>query len=184
VKALKAEWAKENAGREAVEPAIWARIEGMAAAILAHPLARELLTGGRAEVTVRWDDPETGLPCKARGDYWRPDIDTLVDVKTAENASPEAFAKSVANYRYHVQSAHYRAGFKALGWHIEQFVFIVVEKRAPHAVLVAMLDDAATERGEGLYREEMETMAACVESGEWPAYGNGIQILTLPRWAA
>lgn len=184
VKAAKAKWAEKNAGREAVEPAMWARIEGMAAAILAHPLARELLTGGRAEVTLRWDDPETGLPCKGRADYWRPDIDTAIDLKTCENASPEAFAKSVANYRYHVQQAHYCAGFAALGYQVSNFVFVAVEKRAPHAVLVAMLDDAATERGEGLYREEMETMAACVESGEWPAYGNGIQILTLPRWAA
>lgn len=152
-------------------------ITSMTAAVSSHPMASGLLRSGRAEDSVFWTDPETGLPCKCRPDWWRTD-GIVVDVKTTEDASPAGFAKSVAAFRYHVQAAHYLAGTGA-----NRFLFIAVEKKAPYAVAVYELDSISLEVGEMIRRADLTTYAMCQESGEWPGYSSAVEILSLPAWS-
>ena len=58
----------------------------MVKAIQAHPFACRLLEGGTREASVLWDDPFSGLPCKARPDLL-PGKLTVIDVKTTSDAS-------------------------------------------------------------------------------------------------
>jgi len=152
-------------------------ISSMAAAVRAHPVASALLRNGSAEQSVFWTDPMTGLGCKCRPDWWRTD-NIVVDVKTTEDASPAAFAKSIAGFRYHVQAAHYLAGTQA-----DRFVFIAVEKKAPYAVAVYELDAVSLEVGEAIRREELNIYDICSRAGEWPGYSPDIEVLSLPAWA-
>lgn len=168
---------------EKVSAADWITLRGMQLAIDSHPIARRLIVGGQAEVSAFSKDPETGIDCKCRMDYWIPDsLRVIVDLKTTADASPGEFAKSVANYRYHVQAAFYLDLMRSIGADPQNFVFVAVEKEPPYAVGVYTLDDAVIERGRTLYRRNMDTLAQCLLLDEWPAYGEDIKTLTLPPW--
>ena len=163
-------------GIEAVTAADMELAMAMAASVRSHQAAAELLRNGKAEQSFWWDDVDTGLRCKCRPDWYYGT--TVVDLKTTTDASPQGFAKSVANWRYHVQQAHYMAGTFA-----ERFVFIAVEKTYPYAVGVYELDATAMNVGYALRRNNLQTIADCRAINEWPGYSQGIQNLSLPKWA-
>jgi exodeoxyribonuclease VIII len=123
-----------------------------------------------------------GVNVKCRPD-WIHDNSVLVDLKTTENAGPNAFAKSVANFRYHVQAAFYTDICRESGIDVKAFVFIAVEKNPPFAVSVYELDSDSIEVGRTLYQRNLETYRRCRETDHWPAYSTAIETLTLPRWA-
>jgi hypothetical protein len=180
-KAARDAWLAKSGPKIAVTAEDAARIDGIRASIAAHPKSM-LLQGGHSEVTLRWDDAETGLPCKARADYYREDLAACIDLKTTIDASADGFAKSCANYRYHVQQAHYSAGFAAIGKPLDAFVFVAVEKDPPYACAFYVLDAEGQEMGIAAWRADMERFAACMGSGDFPGYDTGIIQLTLPRW--
>jgi len=163
-------------GIEAVTSTDMEQALAMAASVRSHQAAAALLRTGKAEQSFWWDDLATGLRCKCRPDWFYGS--TIVDLKTTTDASPRGFAKAVANWRYHVQQAHYMAGTFA-----ERFVFIAVEKTYPFAVGVYQLDEAAMDAGEASRRSNLQTIADCQAIQEWPGYGNTIQPLSLPNWA-
>jgi hypothetical protein len=163
-------------GIEAVSEADMVVALSIAAAVRDHPAAAALLASGAAEQSIWWDDAATGLRCKCRPDWL--DGTTVVDLKTTTDASPAGFARSVAAYRYHVQAAHYLAGLGA-----ERFIFIAAEKTYPFAVGVYELDAAALTHGQALRDRDMRRIADCHAIGQWPAYGTGIETLSLPAWA-
>jgi len=166
----------EAAGIEAVTAPEMEQALAMAASVRSHQAAAALLRDGKAEQSFWWDDTPTGLRCKCRPDWYTGN--TIVDLKTTTDASPRGFAKSVAQWRYHVQQNHYLAGTFA-----ERFVFIAVEKTYPYAVGVYELDAAAALHGEAERRNNLQTIADCRAISEWPGYGNTIQPLSLPNWA-
>jgi exodeoxyribonuclease VIII len=148
----------------------------MAGSVRSHQAAAALLRDGKAEQSFWWDDTPTGLRCKCRPDWYTGN--TIVDLKTTTDASPKGFARSVAQWRYHVQQNHYLAGTFA-----DRFVFIAVEKTYPYAVGVYELDETAALHGEAERRNNLQTIADCRAIAEWPGYGNTIQPLSLPNWA-
>jgi hypothetical protein len=155
----------------------------MRASVAAHPIAGKMLRGGVAEVTLRWDDDDTGIKCKARADYYVEARAACFDLKTTEDARPDSFARSVAKYRYHVQHAFYASGFAAIGKPLRHFVFVAIEKKPPYAIGLYVLDADAIERGDRDARANLTTLADCIERGEFPAYSPSIETLSLPRWA-
>lgn len=154
----------------------------MREAVHAHPAAAELLRSGFAEQTWYWTDQATGAPCKCRTDFMNRDR-FVVDIKTTEDASPEAFGRSAAKYRYHVQGAYYTDGLVNNGYTPNGFVFIAVEKAPPYAVAVYYLDEIAADVGRQLYTRDLSVYALCKESGHWPGYGTEITALQLPSYA-
>jgi exodeoxyribonuclease VIII len=93
-KARKATWLAVNEGRIAVPEADYETIEAMAMAVRAHPLASKLVTGGKAEQTLRWCDEATGLQCKSRVDYIAREGTVFVDLKSCANADFNEFRRS------------------------------------------------------------------------------------------
>ena len=164
------------AGIEAVTASEMEQALAMAASVRSHQAAALLLRDGKAEQSFWWDDTQTGLRCKCRPDWYNGN--TIVDLKTTTDASPKGFAKSVAQWRYHIQQNHYLAGTFA-----ERFVFIAVEKQYPFATACYELDETAALHGEAERRNNLQTIADCRAIAEWPGYGNTIQPLSLPNWA-
>ena len=85
------------------------------------------------EIAIVWDDPETGLRCKARIDFVSEyDGWTVVgDLKSSINAAPKQWARAVANYGYHRQAAFYLDGCNAISPHDRLFAWIIQEKDDP-----------------------------------------------------
>lgn len=183
-KAKRDEWLAAHDGYTVISQEDYDAVCAMGKAVRAHKLASKLLSGGKPEVTVGWTDDATGLPCKARADYWKEKQGVIVDLKTCADASPLGFRKSVSNFRYHVQDAHYRRGFAAVGKQVASFVFVAIEKRPPYAIGIYTLNEDALQRGEQHVRANMQTLAECMKSGEWPGYDPGIQTLELPPWSS
>ena len=100
-----------------------------------------------------------------------------MDLKTTRDASPDGFGKSIANYRYHVQSAHYRDGFQA-----GRFVWVAVEIDPPYAVAVYIDGDEIHARGDGERLSDLRLYAECKASDKWPGYPDEVQNISLPRW--
>lgn len=148
-----------------------------------HPAAIKLLASGSAEQTFYATDPITRAKTKIRPD-WLSDLDLIVDVKTTEDASPTGFAKSVFNFRYHVQAPFYLDNYNyATGHQMRGFIFIAVEKKPPYAVAVYHVPTEMLELGRRTYLENLQTYVECLASDNWPAYGDNVQTLQLPAWA-
>lgn len=176
-------------GRELVKREDFEAALSLSREVRQHPTAGWLLEEGELspEVSFYWKDPVTGLLCRGRADGLRPDPNDpgafyAIDVKGVEDASPEGFARTAANYDYHMQDAHYRNGLARCGLRITNFLFIAVEKDAPHLVGVYEMDERARELGRLQTMAALETWARCQASGVWPGYSEEVEPLALPGW--
>lgn len=150
------------------------------------PEIAALLGSGEAEVSFFWMDEETGTYCKGRADWvFRSSAGVvLLDLKTTEDASRDAFARSVARYGYHRQAAFYSDGWRqATGEPVLGFVFGAVESAWPHDAVPYMLDDDAMTRARVQIAELLQLHARCAAAQEWPGIGSEITTLSLPAWA-
>jgi len=166
------------AGIEAVSETDLAQALQMADAVRSNSTAALLLSNGAAETSHWFDDIPTGLRCKCRPDWLSADGATIVDLKTCVDASPAGFAKSVAQWSYQVQSAHYLCGTLA-----KRFIFVAVEKSFPYAIGVYELDAQAMVHGAVLRHNALQQIQDCRAINSWPSYTDGIQTLQLPGWA-
>jgi hypothetical protein len=168
-------------------------VKAMSDAVHKHPAANQLLAKGKPELSLYWNDPETDVRLRARIDWLitpAPNDDpivTAVDLKTtAKSAAPHEFARTAAQYGYHFQAAWYLTALEQCGiTHNRgaEFIFITVEKTAPHLVSVTRLHEDAIALGQTQMRDAVRTYAACIETGEWPGYTNDITTIDLPYWA-
>ena len=183
--------AAREAGHVPLKPQDDGKARAMISVLRGHPTAGPLfdLDGdaeAASEVSLWWLDPATGVWCRARFDILRrlPSGRLLgVDYKTCDDASPTGFVKSVANWRYDQQAAHYCAGAAVLGEPVE-FLFVAQEKALPHRVGVYRLDDEWLAIGYERNRRALELYARCLESGEWPGYSPEVVTAAAPRWVA
>jgi hypothetical protein len=161
-----------------------AQVFAMQDAVMAHPLAKAALAGGKPEQSVFWNH-ETGTALKCRPDMLHQGGklgNLIVDLKTVQSASPDEFAKSAANFGYHIQQAHYQAGLKAVTGEDYAFAFVLVEKSAPYFASVVELHADDVARGADLAERSIRIYNECQASGKWPAYESSAPI-ELPRWA-
>ncbi len=183
-KANRDAWRSANQGRIGLSAEDCHRIESMLATVRAHPWAARAIRDGHSEVTLRWTDEATGLPNKARADYFvNGRARFCLDVKTCEDASPAAFVRSIATYGYHVQHAHYCEGFRVLDLPLQNYLLLAVESQIPHAAALYHIDAEAEARGFELRDRGIGRIATCLAANDWPAYSRDITALSLPRWA-
>jgi len=124
-KQLYAEWLEDHPGAIPIAEDIYEQIN--------KARAGEHFYGGRSEVTVLWDDEETGVPMKARLDYL---TDTqIMDLKTFSNSGGKnidrLLASHVVNYGYHIQAAVYSEAVPD-----REFVFVFQQTGAINNAIV------------------------------------------------
>jgi hypothetical protein len=173
----------KHAGREILKEEELAHCVAVAAAVRADATAARYLAGGQAEASLLWLDRRLGLECKARVDFVA-SCGALVDLKTTRDASQEGFGREVWRYHYHTQAAWYSDGyFAATGKRLPYFL-VAVETEAPHVVQVYRVRELELELGRAEYQGLLDTLVTCRASNSWGGYGQGEQLLSLPRWAA
>lgn len=171
------------AGKTPLKPDEWAIVEGVQNAISGHPTAIKLFGKGEPEVTLTWE--WDGLPCKARPDFLADDLTYVLDLKTANTINPRAVGRKAFGEGWFVRAAWYTAGVKAArGTLPDKYLFVVVEKDAPHLIGVYELDNRALLFGEQIIMRTLDRAVTCLKTGIWPGYGDGeITRLSLPTWA-
>lgn len=174
-------------------------VKAMAAALRKHPVASALFNPekGKPEQSLFWEDRQAGIWRRARLD-WLPDASArerliVGDYKSCVSASPEAIAKTTANYGYHQQDAWYCDAVRALGLSPDPaFLFVFQEKEPPYLITIAELDPDGVRLGRELNRLAIEVYRDCMQTGTWPGYEaeairagrwTGIEHISLPPWA-
>lgn len=142
----------------------------------------ELLEMCQTEVTVRWIDEDTGIPCKLRADLYCEELAFGGDLKSAKSASRAGFSRAINSRRYHVGHAHYCEGFRAIGKPLKSFALLPVEKLAPHIAASWHVDSVSEERGWALRQRAMRRLQACLQSGQWPGYTTTITPIGIPAY--
>jgi hypothetical protein len=161
------------------------RIDAMSTAVRRTPGIAELLASpGRAEVSIFTTDPITGLAVRIRIDWLVLETLRALDLKTTQDLRNDKFARSVIDYRYHVQQAFYSDAFFWETGERLRFDFGVIESAAPHVSKMLSLPDDVVEYGRMLYRRDLETYARCLERNEWPGPEPEITTLITPPWLA
>lgn len=174
----------ENVGKIFISQDDRDMAERMRDAVWSHPAAKNLMTiKGQVEASCWAKDEPTGLLRKCRPDKLLREFGVVVDLKTTEDASPGKFAKSCADYRYHVQAAYYLDTLALAGIEVDAFILVAVEKKPPYAVGVFQLEPEDVDLGRRAYRRDLDRLKACMEADHWPAYTEQIERIALPAWA-
>lgn len=115
-----------------------------------------------------------GVPFKGVADIVTPTC--VVDLKTAQDGSPQGFQRSATNLHYHLQAAAYRRL-----WNVDEFFWIVVETEAPWNVVVYKQDDASNDKADAKLMGLIAAWQAW--DGKPASYADKVLTLSLPPWA-
>lgn len=179
-KLRKQAWHAEHKGTTILDSAEGRHTLGMVRSVAADEDARALLEAGLSELTSIWDDEGTGLRCKARLDHYRPDLETIVDVKSTTDARSESWKWQAGDLAYYRQDPFYRDAMGIHGVCVRAFVFILVEKTPPYLVNVVQLDAEDVAIGREENRDLIQLLADCLVTNTWPGYPrNGIETIKL-----
>jgi exodeoxyribonuclease VIII len=146
--------------------------------IKSHRAAMELIESGIAsEVSVRWRSIDgDNLRC-------RPDLCTdnaWVDLKTTREADIlSSFWKSVIDYGYHAQDAHYQSGMEALGMEPRPLIFVVVSTTSPHECHVVTLPQELVAEGRRLLTRTLADIRLRMDLDYWMPDQHG-EVVQLP----
>lgn len=175
----------EGEGKTLIRSHEFEAIKAMRDAVLRCDLARLALENGQPEQSLFWQDEETGVWLRCRPDWMPTALRFIPDYKTARSCVPADFERSVDEYGYHIQAAHYLDGIgKVTGHQPDAFFFIVQEKQAPYLVSVCALSEEAMHWGRLLVRRAIRVFADCLERDWWPGYDGNVATVGLPGYAA
>tara|TARA_Y100000114_G_scaffold30588_1_gene26194 strand:- start:6313 stop:7185 length:873 start_codon:yes stop_codon:yes gene_type:complete len=83
-----------------------------------------------------------------------PNKDIIIDYKTTASVTPKNFARSIKDFGYHIQVAHYMNIYKKVtGREIEDFVFVCVEKEEPYLTAFYTLNEQTLAEGQAALAE-------------------------------
>lgn len=157
-------------------------LTGMLNSLVGHAMANSLFQGGEAQVKRfdKWGDFDVKGMC----DYFIPNHpllgkNVLVELKTADDASPQAMERSVHKFGYDFQCAWYKRLFKA-----ERVILVAVEKNFPYPIGCYDMEQWIPS-GERKIEEAFTRLKALEErDGVAVGYTETITPLSVPSWVA
>lgn len=166
------------------------QVQAMAEAIRRHPIAGPLFTPGtgRAELSLFWTDPATGVRCRVRPDWLKemPGLALGVDYKTITKADPDTVSRAIRDHSYHQQDALYTDGiWAALQPEDVRFVFVFQSKTPPYLVTVRELKDQDRDIGRARNERALRIYADCMANDDWPDWTGPVDTIPqigMPSW--
>ena len=181
------EWKAAAGDAYVVDSKDWKRFEEIRDALVNHPSGA--LKSGEPEVSVFADFTlGTTIQRKARLDFVS-DGDSIVDIKTTNDASPDGMRRFIAQWKTYVQGAYYMDCWNSVaeitGDYLKRhyFCIVAVEKEPPYGIGVYYLSQATLQQGRGEYIGMLQRWMECVETNEWPGYSTSPVEIELPAWA-
>jgi len=189
-KEFRKQFAAQSVGRIVITHAQRVSIDAMVDSVAQHDTAYGLLSGPLlVEPTLLWQEPIihdslSRFPAKARLDALAKDFAFILDVKTTVDASKESFARTIWNYRYDIQAAWYLdAVTTTLDVMPHSYLWLAIESEPPYACALYRADRSILDRAAHDIRKATAQYVACIDSGTWRGYSEGIEPITLPRYA-
>lgn len=166
-------------GKEVVTEDDFLKAQNMMEALKGHQSALKLVSKGYSESEVYFD--LFGANYKAKLDYARDGL--IIDYKTSQDASPEGFMRSVAQFGYHRQDFIYRQAYKSkYGKDAVGMIFIVQDVNEPEAIGIYNLDEVTREIAEAEVLTATKQIKERLASGEWEFTSKLVQSISLPGW--
>lgn len=160
------------------------RARAISDAVLGHRTAGMLVSTTEHQVSLLWEDEETGIRCKGRLDCASPGR-YLADLKTtrAGKGHPSVWGRYAHGLGYHYQAAYYSDGWRILTGEAIPWLWAIVETEPPYHVSVLQADQGWLWAGRDAYRRALRVYGECMETDVWPGYDPQVQIVSLPPWA-
>lgn len=155
--------------------------------VCGHDLAKRLIYSPSAQWSRRytWQCPLTGMALKGELDILDVQLETVTDVKTADDIDLRTWEGDILRYGYDIQAAMYleaaTLAYPEVAW---SYAWVVVRNKAPFNVEVYECSQELLEIGQRRLEHRKLFFKECVESGRWVTPTHG-QICTVypPRFA-
>lgn len=177
-KAYNEQFALENAGKVVIDLDDRNTIVSMAEEVMNHATAGELMKSlTHKEFAVFGTNH--GIRLKGLIDGYDKTTGTVIDLKTAEDASPKGFKKAIWDRRYDIQVVHYTWLLQNAGLPVNKFYFIAIEKEPPFAVGVYTINPESLTKSFKTWDDALDQFFVCQASGVYPAYSENPVEITL-----
>ena len=170
---------KNEPNKSWLAPSDYDLVMDMAASALDHPILRTNMAECDTIIEGTGFFEMEGAKCKVRPDLYNPGAGVVIDLKSTQDASEKGFAKSVRQFGYTFQACWYMHALRLIGEKPKQFVFLAVEKSAPHLTAAYTLSATDIDKQMANMEKACKLWATCESSGVWPSYTDDVTTLDL-----
>ena len=154
-----------------------------------EPMCETLIFSERGETQscYFWEEKTTSghnIKCKLQLDRYIPGLNTLVDLKTTNNAETSVYRKDIFKYLYDVRLEHYAVGLEKNGKPVDTICIVAVETKPPYLVNIFEFGRATRMRARATRDYCLDTLAKCMETGNYPGYPEGIKVVEAPAYVS
>ena len=121
-----------------------------------------------------------GIECRVRPDKIYNNY--IFDLKTCEDASPEAFAKQIANFDYDLSAALYIHGLEKNDIDVNGFILLAQEKKAPYFTAPYLLSTECIANGFRKIEQALGIYKSNIDKEHTNSYFEELQEIELPVW--
>lgn len=173
------------AGRRPIPAATWEACVRLRERAWENPTLAALLSNCEPEASATWHTGYGDVRGKARADVLCRDAETILDLKTTEDASPFAFGRAAADFGYHLSSPWYTTGFTQAGVLVRYWTLAALEAdpRVGHySVRLYTLDPLIVSRARDRLDAAVRSWAAAVADGRFRDVPTSYIPLPMPAW--
>lgn len=181
-------WRDEHltAGREILTAKEFECFPDMRKAILDNPIAKALLSQGRAQPTVRRELLGLGLTVQCRPDWLSLEkcegyTEGAFNLNLKTSLSLDAFKRQVVDLGYHRGAALEQWCLAKEGIQAESLMLVVEKKLAPRC-RVYRIPEVALQTGWQEIKEDLEQLADCYRRNDFSDNQAAISEVALPAW--
>lgn len=156
--------------------------ENMYSSIKKSEVTKNLLSSGCSEVTIFWNDPEMGIPCKARLDWINEKHKIITDLKTTADARLFGFTRSVVKYKYYWQAYWYKEGMGVVTGEPYLFWFLCIEGSPYYHFKRRRLPSSELLKAENQIRDLKFLFRECLDKDSWPGWEDDLEDIILPGY--
>ena len=156
----------------------WGMIEQMVRGVAENTTLDSMIGLCSSQVSIYWQDEETGVKLKTRPDLVLPEAGLVIDIKTAPDGSPSGFGRQVQNFSYWLQAIMQIDGLERAGMidtsHPENFNYfwLVSEKQPPYNATLYEFDKLSLSQKYAEYRALLDKVMLAQKTDHWGGYEN------------
>ena len=174
----------ENMGKLILTKDEYDHVLAMRDSVFSHPKAKDAFSfkiDPEKEIFFEME----GVACKAKLDAIVPEINTVIDFKTARSATAEQFRRDALSMGYDLQAFWYYEAYKAeFEKYPDYYAFIVVSKEAPYPVGFFEVDKEFLDRGRYCALKHLRKYKECLALDVWPKNeSEDVIVISTPEWA-
>jgi len=163
------------ASRHLLTAAQCEKIAYMVESLAANPQCVELLRSDLIEISMVWQDAPTGIWVKSRPDCLPTNGADVSDLKTIAPKGSDfrlAMQRATTDRGYYIQMALALMGAEeVLGATATDCALVFLQTTPPYECAPLFIDQDTLYFGRVLIRHALDTMARCLETGDWPGIG-------------